>query len=61
MKQVHYYKYLGFIIDDTLSNKDNVIRAINQFYGVFNMLLRTYHYDDTDAFLTLFNAYLYKF
>jgi hypothetical protein len=60
LKYVKEYKYLGFIITNNLSNKNDIIRARNKFYNVFNMLLRKFHYVNVDTFLTLFESYCKK-
>ena len=33
-------KYLGFIVDDSLSNQDGIVKCRNKFYSIFNVLLR---------------------
>jgi hypothetical protein len=61
LKYVDQYKYLGFIINNRLSNKHDIIRARNKFYAVFNMLLRRFHYVNSEIFLTLFKSYCVQF
>ena len=50
-------KYLGFLIDDCLSNQDDIIKCRNKFYSTFNILLRKFHFLDPSAFFELFRSY----
>jgi hypothetical protein len=57
LKQVSEYKYLGFIIDDKLSNRQNIVRARNKFDNTFFFLLRKFHYLDIKSWLHVFTAH----
>ena len=62
--QINYTKnvrYLGFIVDDSLSNQEDIVKCRNKFYSVFNVLLRKFYFLDANAFLKLFNAYCCQF
>ena len=48
---VTHIKYLGFIITNNLSNKDDIIRKKNKFYSSFNSILRKFYYVYIDIFL----------
>ena len=61
IKRVTEHKYLGFTIDDFLIEKMDIIRARNKFYNVFNLLLRKFHYLDTQAFLKIFETHCSHF
>ena len=54
-------KYLGFQIDESLSNLSDIIRVRNKFYSSFNMLLRKFHYITVDAFIVLFKSICLQF
>ena len=54
-------KYLGFIVDDSLSNQDDIVKCRNRWYSIFNVLLRKFHFLDSNAFLKLFNSYCCQF
>ncbi|CAF3775813.1 unnamed protein product [Rotaria socialis] len=49
-------KYLGFVITDDLSNKQDMTRARNCFYNSFNGILRSFSSLDPEAFFVLFRA-----
>ena len=57
VKRVTEYKYLGFIISDSLVDKLDVIRARNNFYSTFNLLLRKFFYLDCHSFLKIFDSH----
>jgi hypothetical protein len=61
IKFVNQVKYLGFVLNDDLSNVDDIKRCRNKFYGIFNILLRKFHYLDLNAFYELFNSYCLQF
>ena len=54
---VSSYRYLGFVIMDNLSFKDDISRALSKFYADFNMILRKFSYADKDVKLYLFKQY----
>ena len=54
---VNSYKYLGFVIMDDLSVKDDINRALSKFYTDFNMILRKFSYADKEVKLYLFKQY----
>ena len=54
---VSSYRYLGFIIMDNLSIKDDVNRALSKFYTDLNMILRKFSYTDKNVKLYLFKQY----
>ena len=53
-------KYLGFVVDQTLSNVEDITKVRNKFYSTFNILLRKFHYLDSDAFFEIFKSYCMK-
>ncbi len=58
--EIHFVKetrYLGFAVDDDMSDQSDIIRCRNKFYSVFNVLLRKFHYLDPNAFFELFKFY----
>jgi hypothetical protein len=57
LKRVSEYKYLGFIIDDKLSNRQDIVRARNKFNNTFFFLLRKFHYLDIKSWLHVFTAH----
>jgi hypothetical protein len=61
LKFVNEIRYLGFIVDDSLSDKADMIKCRNSFYSIFNVILRKFHYIDVNAFLVLFNSYCMQF
>ena len=54
---VKQLKYLGFIVDEDMSDKSDIIKCRNKFYSVFNVLLRKFHFLDQNAFFELFKSY----
>ena len=54
---VSSYKYLGYIIVNDLSIKEDVSRALNKFYSDINMILRKFSYADKEVKLYLFKQY----
>ena len=57
IENVTSFKYLGYMITNTLSNSDDIARARNKFYRDFNFLLRSFHFADTNVKLFLFKQY----
>ena len=57
LENVNEIRYLGFMITYNLSNKIDIIRERNRFYGNFNCILRKFYYVDLQIFLTLFNSF----
>ena len=58
---VNSFRYLGFIIQNNMSNSEDIIATRNKFYREFNCLLRKFHFVDKEVFLYLFNAYCLQF
>lgn len=54
---VNSYKYLGYMIMDNMSIKNDVNRAMSKFYIDFNMILRKFGFADKDVKLYLFKQY----
>ena len=54
---VSSYKYLGFVIMDDMSIKDDISRALSKFYTDINMILRKFSYADKEVKLYLFKQY----
>ena len=61
LERVETFKYLGFILNDTLSNVDDICRVRNKFYSNFNSLLRKFHIADTRVKLFLFRQFCLQF
>jgi hypothetical protein len=40
--------YLAFSIVDNLSDKADIVKCRNKFYSIFNVILRKYHYKQTN-------------
>ena len=57
IENVSSFKYLGYILTNTLSNSDDIARSRNKFYSEFNFLLRHFHFADTNVKLFLFKQY----
>ncbi|CAF2033057.1 unnamed protein product [Rotaria magnacalcarata] len=50
-------KWLGFVIDEHLSNVNDISRARNSFYNNFNGILRKFNTLDNNSMLFLFKSY----
>jgi hypothetical protein len=57
INRVNEYKYLGFLIDENISNRQDIVRSRNKFYNVFNFILRKFHYVDLQSFMQIFTAH----
>ena len=61
METVKSFKYLGYIINDKLSNSDDIDRARDVFYREFNCILRKFSFADIKVKLYLFRQYCLQF
>ena len=61
LEKVDMIRYLGFMISNNLSNKDDISRARNKFYGDFNNLLRKFYFASTNVKLFLFKHFCTQF
>jgi hypothetical protein len=55
------FEYLGFIITDDLSDKEDIIKCRNKFYYAFNSLLRKFSTSHVSVFTQLFKSYCSNF
>ena len=61
LEKVEMIKYLGFNINEFLSNYDDICRARNKFYSDFNNLIRKFYFASTDVKLFLFKNFCCQF
>ena len=54
---VNSVRYLGYIISKDFKCNEDITRARNKFYAQFNMLLRKFHFSDTDVKIFLFRQF----
>ena len=57
IEHVNGFKYLGFFLMENLSNKEDVCRVRNKFYGDFNNLLRKFCFASPSVKLFLFQNF----
>lgn len=57
VKQVKEIKYLGTIINDTLSDGPDIIRCRNAFFNSFNSILRKFNSLEPNTMLFLFKSF----
>ena len=57
LENVNSFKYLGFIINNNLSNSGDIDRARNKFYKEFNVILRKFSFACSRVKLYLFTQY----
>ena len=57
LSQVRSYKYLGHIINDNLSDNEDIMAKRCILYARANMLIRQFHYSSDAVKHKLFNAY----
>ena len=58
---VSSFRYLGFILSDTLSNSDDMLRAKKKFYMEFNLILRKFGFTVKYVKLFLFKQFCLQF
>ena len=61
IESVTSIKYLGFIINNTLNDDNDIDRVRSKFYSEFNSLLRNFNFADTKVKLFLFRQYCLQF
>ena len=54
-------RYLGYMINNNLSNSDDISRAKSKFYSEFNLILRKFSFADKEVKLFLFKQYCLQF
>ena len=61
IEMVSSIKYLGYIISDDMSCKDDILRVKRKFYAEYNSILRKFHSADNDVKIYLFKQYCNQF
>ena len=54
---VSQFKYLGFVLNNNLTNVDDIAKSRNKFYIEFNSILRKFSFADVRLKLFLFHSY----
>ena len=54
---VSSFKYLGFLVRDDLSDKDDIIKCRNKFYAEFNSILRKFSTMHVSVIMQMFKTY----
>ena len=54
---VKSFKYLGYMISDSLDNTEDINRAKSKFYAEFNVILRNFHFTSKEIKTFLFKQY----
>ena len=57
LELVSTFKYLGFIVCNTLKDDNDISRAMSKFYAEFNCLFRKFSFCDKDVKIFLFKQY----
>ena len=61
LETVTEYKYLGYFIQDNMTNSKHISESLSKFYREFNVILRKFHFTDTCVKLYLFKQCCLQF